>query len=232
MRTIPRTRDELEGFDRTLDRVFGKPLEAIDRVIPLFWLANALTISRAVVMPIYLIALHKALWDWSLKDLAGSIVVLWWMAFTDLIDGYVARKFHSESDAGKFLDPLFDKFVIFGSLIWFGAWFWDNLDLTGSKLVVVCRVGLTLAFYRIALQRFYQDSLSTLWYKRNGGMSNNYGKRKFHWDLVSVVCGLVSTAIAIKFGHGYDLIAPMMSLPLTKSSNYAELSLDLKRQAA
>lgn len=232
MRKTPRTRDELQGFDRKLDCIFGKPLEIINRVIPLFWLANLLTISRAVIMPFYLIALHKALWSWSLHSLRSAFLLLWWMAFTDLVDGYVARKLRSEGDFGGGLDPLCDKLVIFGSFIWFGAWFWDNLDLTGTKLVVVCRVGILLGFYCIALRRFYQDAVSTIGYKRKGGKSNNFGKKKFHWDLIAVVIGLAGAAVMIKFGHGYDLIAPVVSLALVKSSSYAQRSLELKRQAA
>jgi len=37
-------------------------------------------------------------------------------AVTDFFDGYIARKRHIITDFGKFMDPLADKFLIFGAL--------------------------------------------------------------------------------------------------------------------
>ena len=38
-------------------------------------------------------------------------------AFTDLLDGYLARKFHLESDFGRLVDPLADKIFVVGTFV-------------------------------------------------------------------------------------------------------------------
>jgi len=72
--------------------------------------ANILTLSRIAGVPIFLIALRVEPWWVSF----GLFVIL---AGTDLLDGYVARKQKKASRAGAVLDPLADKLLVCGALI-------------------------------------------------------------------------------------------------------------------
>jgi len=76
-------------------------------------LANALTISRIVSVPVIVILLF-------FDSFTPSIIaaVLFTAAtITDYLDGYFARKYQMESDLGKLLDPLADKLLIASVLI-------------------------------------------------------------------------------------------------------------------
>ena len=70
--------------------------------------ANVLTMSRIIVVPIVVVLLmYESFWC----SIASAILFIA-ATITDSLDGYVARKYHMESDLGKFLDPLADKLLV------------------------------------------------------------------------------------------------------------------------
>jgi CDP-diacylglycerol---glycerol-3-phosphate 3-phosphatidyltransferase len=76
-------------------------------------LANAITIGRILLVPIFLVIL---LTEMNNKEVIAFIVFLV-AALTDAVDGYFARKYNQITELGKFLDPLADKLLIAGALL-------------------------------------------------------------------------------------------------------------------
>lgn len=74
-------------------------------VINLLTIPNYITFIRILLIPLYLHLFIQG--DFFT---AGLIFVA--SAFTDLIDGYIARKYNMESKFGKLLDPFADKLTI------------------------------------------------------------------------------------------------------------------------
>ena len=77
-------------------------------------LPNLLTFGRIVMIPVCLYFLDK-----------GDRVSCYWAAliftlaaFTDLLDGWLARRMNIESVLGKLLDPLADKLIVMATLVW------------------------------------------------------------------------------------------------------------------
>jgi CDP-diacylglycerol---glycerol-3-phosphate 3-phosphatidyltransferase len=71
-------------------------------------ISNALTVSRIFMVPVIaLLLIHDSLIE---SVIAASIFGV--AMITDYLDGYFARKYHQESDLGKLLDPLADKFLM------------------------------------------------------------------------------------------------------------------------
>ncbi len=75
---------------------------------------NILTGLRFVMIPVLVVLLmleqttRIAFWAWFVFALA---------AFTDWLDGYLARKFDSETVFGKLMDPLADKLLVTAGLL-------------------------------------------------------------------------------------------------------------------
>lgn len=71
---------------------------------------NLLSLLRIIGFPLIIVALF-----FGLNGLA--VIIFVFGAFTDIVDGYLARKFSQVSDLGKYLDPLADKMAIICILI-------------------------------------------------------------------------------------------------------------------
>ena len=77
---------------------------------PVFNLPNQLTAGRLVLGIILFILIEHKLWIWCIAIFALA-------AFSDWLDGYIARKQGLTSTLGRNLDPLVDKVVICGAYI-------------------------------------------------------------------------------------------------------------------
>lgn len=120
---------------------------------------NTLSLIRVLLVPFFMAA---ALF---MQDIAvwGKVVpaLLFGLAsFTDFLDGKIARKYNLVTDFGKFIDPLADKFMVFGALItilvidpaiapvfvWVAAVVMlRELAITSLRLVVAGKEGLVIA---------------------------------------------------------------------------------------
>ncbi|PKG23098.1 CDP-diacylglycerol--glycerol-3-phosphate 3-phosphatidyltransferase [Niallia nealsonii] len=88
-------------------------------------LPNKITISRILLIPVFLIILLVN-FSWGEMTLLGvtlpvahfiGALIFILASTTDWIDGYYARKYNLVTDLGKFLDPLADKLLVSSALI-------------------------------------------------------------------------------------------------------------------
>jgi CDP-diacylglycerol--glycerol-3-phosphate 3-phosphatidyltransferase len=78
-----------------------------------FPIANVLTLARIFMIPL-VVVLFYAPYAWS--DAAAGVVFIV-AAFTDSLDGYLARRLGQTSALGAFLDPVADKLMVATALI-------------------------------------------------------------------------------------------------------------------
>jgi len=78
-------------------------------------LANRITLARISMVPFFIFFMTMD--GFYMRLIALIIFVI--ASITDSIDGYIARKYGTITDFGKFLDPLADKLLVLAALISF-----------------------------------------------------------------------------------------------------------------
>ena len=77
-------------------------------------LPNKLSVLRLCMVPVFVVVMmvSDALW----ANLLGALL-FGAAALTDMLDGKIARKYNMVTDFGKLMDPLADKFLVFGAML-------------------------------------------------------------------------------------------------------------------
>jgi len=127
-------------------------------------LPNKLTVFRIILVPVFMIFIllpeNNVLSEMHIRILAAALFFV--AAFTDLLDGKLARKYQLITNFGKLMDPLADKFMVVGAMLaitaspyfeeirFFAAWltaivFFRELAVTSIRLVANTSEGNVIA---------------------------------------------------------------------------------------
>ena len=116
-----------------------QPLQPVP--VPVLNIANLLTLSRLVMVPLFLLALFAddgTTTAWRLTAFALFAVA----SFTDQLDGQLARKHGLITDFGKIADPIADKALTGSALV--GLSLLNELPWWVTVVIAVREVGVTL----------------------------------------------------------------------------------------
>jgi CDP-diacylglycerol--glycerol-3-phosphate 3-phosphatidyltransferase len=122
---------------------------------PLQQLPNALTIARLLLIPIFVVLMLSA--EGGHSWAAG--VVFGVAGITDQVDGFLARRWHVESDFGRIFDPLADRLIIDAAVIL--LYIADHMPLAGL-IVIVGRDVVLMAGYKAIAPQGYELKVSML----------------------------------------------------------------------
>src|SRR6478735_2669013 len=121
---------------------------------PVRQIPNALTLLRFAAIPVFIWLL--------LDDRTGPSwpagIVFGLAAITDQLDGYLARRWHVESQFGKVADPLADRLMIDTAVVMLVAF--DRLPWVA--LVILLRDLLLVGGYKLVVPRGYDFEVSRL----------------------------------------------------------------------
>jgi len=123
---------------------------------PLARVPNALTILRLALIPIFVALLIPADGGKSWP----AAIVFGVAGVTDQVDGWLARKWHVESDFGKVADPLADRLMIDAAVILLVV---EHHRLPWAALVLILvRDALLIGGYKLIVPRGYELSVNFL----------------------------------------------------------------------
>lgn len=179
----------------------------IKRFIERFGLANAITIVRILLIPVFLLVL---LVDWpgisaflenqkflyELRPILAAIIFIF-IAATDAVDGYIARTRNEITSFGKLMDPLADKLLVSAALL---ALVQLNIVPAWVAFVIISREFVVSGLRMVVLAEGVVVAASKL------------GKLKTVLQVVSVVMlvGLDSAFITQSIGYfafGYKIVS-------------------------
>lgn len=96
--------------------------------------ASKITLIRVALIPIFMtLFLMSNTVQW-LRWLALGVFIV--ASLTDFVDGKIARRYHQESNFGKFLDPLADKLLVISAMTIFCQW---NIFPAWALMIVLAR---------------------------------------------------------------------------------------------
>ena len=79
--------------------------QAAERRERVFSIPNMMSMFRIVLIPLFASALAR-------ERTSAAVALIALSAATDVIDGWVARRFHMVTQLGKVLDPIADKLTL------------------------------------------------------------------------------------------------------------------------
>lgn len=121
----------------------------------LAWLPNGLTILRFCMIPAFVVVYAAA--DNGHSWWAGIIFGV--AGITDQVDGWLARRWHVESEFGKFADPLADRLMIDTAVVMLVIA--DRLPWA-ALIVILARDAFLIVGTKLVLPRGYEFSVSLL----------------------------------------------------------------------
>ena len=99
-----------------------------------FNIPNSLTTLRIVLIPVFVSALLYRKYDYALYVFIAAAV-------TDFLDGLIARVKNQQTELGKFLDPVADKFLLVTSFVLFAIYklvpMWLTITVISRDVIIV-----------------------------------------------------------------------------------------------
>lgn len=149
-----------------------------------------LSILRIVLIPLFLYLIFKRTGEALMWGLAVFIIA----SFTDLLDGWSARKFQQETSIGQFLDPLADKFLVISAFL--ALLYLDPLIPFWMIVIIVARDLLITVMRYLAIRK--GTVLKT----------SRFGKVKTAFQMFSIVVILMVFYFrfsGVNVAHSFDM---------------------------
>jgi CDP-diacylglycerol---glycerol-3-phosphate 3-phosphatidyltransferase len=168
---------------------------------PLQALPNALTIARLILIPVFVVLMIQAAGEPSWP--AGIVFGI--AGITDQVDGFLARRWHVESEFGRIFDPLADRLMIDAAVIL--LFVYDRMPLAGL-IVILGRDVLLLLGYKTMAPQGYELNVNLVgkagtWLLYAGIAFLIVTEQSTRWPLWIFWAGLVlAVAAGVAYAYG------------------------------
>ena len=166
---------------------------------------NTLSLIRCLLVPVF-VATLLFMREIEIWGIIVPAIVYGLTAFTDMLDGKIARKYNLVTDFGKFIDPLADKFMVISSMVAILLW----MILRGEEKLALIFVWVVLI---ILLRELGVTSLRLVVAGKSGIVvaASMLGKIKTVSQMVGTVVLIVEPMIPF-FNENHILSYVMMAI--------------------
>ena len=168
---------------------------------------NALTVARLLLIPVFVVLLASAEGGHSV----AAAVVFAVAGVTDQVDGYLARRWHVESEFGKVADPLADRLMIDTAvllLLWADRLPWVALLIPARDVLLIVATPFAVRRgYRFEVNRVGKAATWVLYASLGFVMLTSAGT---DWPLWLFWAG-VALALAALAGYAWKAIREVRS---------------------
>lgn len=169
-------------------------------------LPNKITISRIVLIPLVIFFYLASFIPYNIGKFVALFVFML-AAYTDHLDGYLARKNNQVTNLGKFLDPIADKLLVFGALI--------LICVDGT----VPKIFAELVLFIMISRDFIVGAL------RQVGASNNVIISADKWGKLKTVLQDIAISILLAYSALLGLVEIPLLIEIFKWTGYSILCL-------
>ncbi|MFD0784433.1 CDP-diacylglycerol--glycerol-3-phosphate 3-phosphatidyltransferase [Micromonospora azadirachtae] len=195
-----------EATDSTPARVVGP--------VPLLNAANALTALRLVLVPVFAATVIASAMTHAGWQIAACLIFAFASA-TDLVDGWIARRFGLVTSVGKVADPIADK-ALTGAALVLLSWY-DRLPWWVTALILARELGITA-------MRFWVIRHGVIAASRGGKIKTTLQIIAIAWYLWPMPAALaqvgpwiMGAAVVVTVATGFDYLAQAVRLRRPRS---------------
>ncbi|MEH1054065.1 CDP-diacylglycerol--glycerol-3-phosphate 3-phosphatidyltransferase [Micromonospora sp. CPCC 206171] len=185
-----------------------EPAPVVARV-PVLNAANALTALRLVLVPVFAVSVIVSGTTHAGWQMAACLIFVLASA-TDLVDGWIARRFQLVTSVGKVADPIADK-ALTGAALVLLSWY-DRLPWWVTAVILVREWGVTAL-------RFWVIRRGVIAASRGGKIKTALQILAITWYLWPMPAGLaavgpwiMAAAVVVTVVTGFDYVAQALRL--------------------
>ncbi len=189
---------------------------------------NKLTLARIILIPFFMVFLMYPVFGVSkvgeiwCRIVAALIFIT--ASVTDFLDGYLARKNGLVTNFGKFMDPLADKFLIFGAIVAILASDFAVKDSNFISREILFQTflwsGIIVIFRELAVtsMRLVVNNASGIVVS-----ASMLGKIKTNTQIVCVCCIILESVVFPFLGNALSLLSCIVMTVFTLWSGFSYL---------
>ncbi|WP_243709631.1 CDP-diacylglycerol--glycerol-3-phosphate 3-phosphatidyltransferase [Micromonospora sp. 15K316] len=177
--------------------------------VPLLNAANALTALRLVLVPVFAATVVASAMTHAGWQMAACLIFAF-ASVTDLVDGWIARRFGLVTSVGKVADPIADK-ALTGAALVLLSWY-DRLPWWVTALILLRELGITA-------MRFWVIRHGVIAASRGGKIKTALQILAIAWYLWPMPAALapvgpwiMGAAVVVTVATGFDYLARAVRL--------------------